>query len=135
MVVRPFLPLLGLLLVRFAIGPIAYAAGTPGGLFSPLLVVGAAFGAACGSPLQTWAPTLRPDATAMAVVGMAGLFAATVRAPITGMALALELSAVSTLFVPMLATCSVAAAIPSLLGSPPIYDALRERARRLQHPG
>src|SRR5208283_3074264 len=26
--------LLGLLLVRFAIGPIAYAAGTPGGLFS-----------------------------------------------------------------------------------------------------
>jgi chloride channel protein, CIC family len=117
--------------VRFAVGPLAYAAQTPGGLFAPMLVVGATFGATCGIALHALAPSLLPDATALTVVGMAGFFAATVRAPITGMTLALELTAVSTLFVPMLATCSVAAAIPTLMREPPIYDALRERARRL----
>jgi chloride channel protein, CIC family len=122
---------LGLLVVRFAVGPLAYAAQTPGGLFAPMLVVGATFGATCGIALHALAPSLLPDATALTVVGMAGFFAATVRAPITGMTLALELTAVSTLFVPMLATCSVAAAIPTLMREPPIYDALRERARRL----
>jgi CIC family chloride channel protein len=122
--------LVGLLAVRFVAGPFAYAAQTPGGLFAPMLVVGATFGCACGTALHAVVPSLLPDATALTVVGMAGFFAATVRAPVTGMALALELTAVSTLFVPMLATCSVAAAVPTLLGEAPIYDALRSRARR-----
>ena len=122
--------LLGLFVVRFAVGPLSYAAQTPGGLFAPMLVVGATFGGACGAALHGLAPSLLPDATALTMVAMAGFFAATVRAPITGMTLALELTAVSTLFVPMLATCSVAAAIPTLLGDPPIYEALRNRARR-----
>jgi CIC family chloride channel protein len=122
--------LLVLLLVRFFVGPIAYAAQTPGGLFAPMLVVGATFGAAVGTALNALVPSLLPDATALAIVGMAGFFAATVRAPITGIALALELTAVSTLFVPMLATCAVAAAVPALLGNPPIYDALRQRSLR-----
>jgi len=126
--------LLGLLVVRFAVGPIAYAARTPGGLFAPMLVVGATFGAACGTALHAVVPSLLPDATALTVVGMAGFFAATVRAPITAMALALELTAVSSLFVPMLATCAVAAAIPTLMGEPPIYDALRTRARGVTPP-
>jgi chloride channel protein, CIC family len=122
--------LLVLFFIRFAVGPLAYAAQTPGGLFAPMLVVGATFGAACGNALHAVAPSLLPDATALTVVGMAGFFAATVRAPITGMALALELTAVSTLFVPMLATCAVSAAVPALLGDAPIYDMLRDRARR-----
>ena len=119
--------LLGLLVVRFAVGPLAYAAQTPGGLFAPMLIVGAAFGGACGTALHGLVPTLLPDATALMVVGMAAFFAATVRAPITGMTLALELTGVSSLFVPMLAACSVAAAVPTLLGNPPVYDALRSR--------
>jgi chloride channel protein, CIC family len=121
--------LIGLFLVRFTVGPVSYAAQTPGGLFAPMLLVGATFGAACGTVLHSMVPFLLPDARALAIVGMAGFFAATVRAPITAMALALELTAVSTLFVPMLATCAVAAAIPTLLREPAIYDALRERAR------
>jgi chloride channel protein, CIC family len=128
--------LLGLLVIRFAVGPLAYAAQTPGGLFAPMLLVGATFGGACGTALHALLPSLLPDATALTIVGMAGFFAATVRAPITGMALALELTAVSTLFVPMLATCSVAAAIPTLMGAPPIYEGLRNRARKqAQCPG
>jgi CIC family chloride channel protein len=75
-------------------------------------------------------PLLLPDPLALTLVGMAGFFAATVRAPITGMVLALELTGVSTLFVPMLAACGVAAAVPALIGNAPIYDVLRERARR-----
>ena len=61
-----------LFLLRLVMGHASYAAGTPGGLFAPLLVLGAQsgllFGAAClfvfpglGIPVQTFA-----------VVGMAG---------------------------------------------------------------
>jgi CIC family chloride channel protein len=121
--------LLALLVVRFVVGPISYAARTPGGLFAPLLVVGAMLGTVCGTLVHRLAPGQLPDPTALTIVGMAGFFAATVRAPITGVTLTLELTAVSSLFVPMLATCAVAAAVPTLLGDPPIYDALRARAR------
>jgi len=121
--------LLGLLVLRFLLGPLSYAARTPGGLFAPLLVVGGTIGALSGLAAHAVSPWLLPDPRALTLVGMAGFFAATVRAPITGIALALELTGVSTLFVPMLAASSVAAVVPTLLGNPPIYDSLRERAR------
>ena len=38
--------LVALFLVRFVAGPLSYAAGTPGGLFAPLLALGALWGAA-----------------------------------------------------------------------------------------
>jgi len=122
--------LLGILGVRFLLGPLSYAAQTPGGLFAPLLVIGGTVGGLCGLAAHAVSPLLLPDPLALTLVGMAGFFAATVRAPITGMVLALELTGVSTLFVPMLAACGVAAAVPALIGNAPIYDVLRERARR-----
>ncbi len=71
-------PLIGsvavLILARFVLGPVSYASGTPGGLFAPVLLVGAALGAATGgltsprrgscrmrraSPSWEWWPSLR----------------------------------------------------------------------------
>ena len=51
----------------------------------------------------------------------------------SGIALALELTGVSSLFVPMLAA-SVAALVPALLGNSPIYDSLRDRALLEREP-
>jgi chloride channel protein, CIC family len=130
-------PLLGLsvlLVARFALGPLSYAAQTPGGLFAPLLVVGGALGTACGIGVHAIAPEQLRDPAALTLVGMAGFFAATVRAPVTGITLIVELTGVSSLFVPLLATCSVAALVPTLLGNAPIYDTLGQRARRLSGP-
>ena len=65
--------------------------------------------------------------TAYAVVGMAALFTAVVRAPVTGIILAIELTGSFTLLLPMLAACFAAMVVPTLLNEPPIYESLRWR--------
>jgi CIC family chloride channel protein len=113
---------------RLLLGPLSYAPGLPGGLFAPLLVVGAAAGALYGHALEVLLPVLTvvPKA-AYAAVGMGALFVGVVRAPITGIALVVEMTGATTLFIPLLTTCAAAIAVPAMLGDPPIYDALRQR--------
>ena len=50
-----------------------------------------------------------------------------VRAPLTGIVLATEMTADVTLLLPMLGACAMAMLTPTLLKDPPIYDSLRER--------
>ena len=83
--------------LRFALGPISYAARTPGGLFAPLLVLGAQSGLAFGMLCQLWAPEVVSDPKALAVVGMAAFFTAVVRAPLTGIILVTEMTGNFTL--------------------------------------
>ncbi|MGH8616363.1 MAG: H(+)/Cl(-) exchange transporter ClcA [Burkholderiales bacterium] len=116
--------------VRWVLGPLSYAAGTPGGLFSPLLLVGAAFGALFGGVAHALLPALVPQPMMFAVAGMASFFTAVVRAPLTGLILVVEMTATTAAIVPMLAACAGALIVPALLGSPPIYDTLRERMLR-----
>jgi CIC family chloride channel protein len=111
--------------LRFVLGPVSYAARTPGGLFAPLLVLGAQSGLLFGILCQHWVPEAVPDPKALAVVGMAAFFTGTVRAPITGIVLVTEMTANFTLLLPMLAACFAAMLVPTLLGNPPIYDSLR----------
>jgi len=67
-------------------------------------------------------------AVPMAVVGMASFFGASVRAPMTGMVLVLEMTASTAAIVPILAATASAVLVAYLVGSPPIYDSLRERS-------
>jgi chloride channel protein, CIC family len=60
----------GVFLIRFGLGPVSYAAGTPGGLFTPLLVLGAQSGLVLGTLLCRWFPYLAERPAAFAVVGM-----------------------------------------------------------------
>jgi len=46
----------GVFLVRFGLGPVSYAAGTPGGLFAPMLVLGAQSGLVLGTLFCRWFP-------------------------------------------------------------------------------
>jgi chloride channel protein, CIC family len=116
--------------VRFVLGPLSYAAGTPGGLFAPMLVLGAQIGMVFGRLCVQWFPDAAAPPTAYAVVGMTAFFAAVVRAPVTGIALATEMTGCVDLLLPMLAACFGAMVVTNLLGIPPIYDLLRERAER-----
>jgi CIC family chloride channel protein len=113
-------------LLRFGLGAVSYAARAPGGLFAPMLVLGAQSGLAFGILCDRWLPTLTPGATALAVVGMAAFFTAVVRAPVTGIILVTEMTGSFTLFLPMLSACFVAMLVPTLLGNAPIYESLRE---------
>lgn len=115
------------LVVRFCVGPLCYAAGTPGGLFAPLLALGSLLGLAFSALVAVVVPDLGPDfAASMIIVGMSTLFAAVVRAPLTGIALVIEMTAVTTATVPMLLAAGAAVATAALLRSPPVYDSLRE---------
>jgi chloride channel protein, CIC family len=115
------------LLARLALGAVSYAAGTPGGLFAPMLVLGAQLGLLVGILCQQAFPGLAIQPQAFAVVGMAGLFTGVVRAPLTGIVLVIEMTASFTMFLPMLGACFMAMLVPTLLRDPPIYESLRRR--------
>ena len=122
------------LLIRFALGALSYAAATPGGLFAPMLVLGAQLGVLVGAACRLAFPELDVDATAFAVVGMAAFFTGVVQAPITGIVLVTEMTGGFTMLLPMLAACFAAMLVANLLGSAPIYKSLRERTVRHQQP-
>ena len=125
--------MLALFAVRFVLGTVSYAAGTPGGLFAPILVLGAQTGLVFGRVCLDWFPGMAPatgDTSTFAVVGMAAFFVAVVRAPVTGIVLVTEMTASFTLLLPMLTACFTAMIVPLLLRVPPVYDSLGERAAR-----
>jgi len=114
-------------LLRFALGAVSYAAATPGGLFAPMLVLGAQLGLFFGVVCRLALPDAAPDPIAFAVVGMAAFFTGVVQAPVTGIVLVIEMTASFTMFLPMIAACFAAMLVPNLLGSAPIYASLRRQ--------
>ncbi len=119
---------IGILAVRFVAGPLSYSAAGPGGLFAPLLAVGALWGLLfVGCFNAIWPEDVSQLAVPMALVGMAAFFGATVRAPITGMVVVTEMTATTETLVPMMAATAAAVLVAYMVGSPPIYESLRER--------
>lgn len=131
----PFGTLLVILLVRWFLGPLSYSAGTPGGLFAPLLVVGATIGSVLAVGVNTLIPSAGLPVAAFAIVGMSAFFAAVVRSPLTGIVLCVEMTATTAVLVPMLIAAGTAMVVCTMLGSTPIYDVLRERLIRAQGAG
>ncbi|MBE1550508.1 CIC family chloride channel protein [Mycobacterium sp. OAS707] len=119
---------IAILAVRFVAGPLSYSAAVPGGLFAPLLAVGALWGLLfVGGFDAVWPGDATQLAVPMALVGMAAFFGATVRAPVTGMVVVTEMTATTEVLVPMMAATAAAVFVAYLVGSPPIYESLRER--------
>ena len=120
------------LVIRFFAGPLSYAAGTPGGLFAPLLALGALSGLAFIQVIDGLWPGLGPDlALTFVFVGMSTLFAAVVRAPLTGIVLVIEMTAVTSAIIPMIAAGAAAVLTATALRSRPVYDRLREMTGKL----
>jgi len=113
--------------IRFFLGPWSYAAETPGGMFAPLLLLGAAFGGFFGGVAHHFVPGMAITVVDFAIVGMVALFAASVRAPLTGIVLAMEMTGRGDLTLGMLAAALGAMLVAMLLKSPPIYQSLRQR--------
>ncbi len=116
-------------LLRFGLGAVSYAARTPGGLFAPMLVLGAQLGLSFGIICGLAFPELHIQPEGFAIVGMAALFTGVVRAPLTGLVLVTEMTGSVTMLLPMLGACFVAMLVPTLLRDPPIYDSLSEAHR------
>ena len=111
-------------LLHFLLGPVSYATRAPGGLFAPMLTVGAQAGTLFFMLCGNLFPYLNATSQHFAIIGIAAFFASVVRAPITGIILAVELTGSFSLFLPMLGATFAATAIAALLKEPPIYESL-----------
>ncbi len=124
------LTVLAMISVRAVLTLGSYATGAAGGLFSPLLVLGAYMGA-----VASLLPAAGPLLPVCVVLGMAALFTGSIRAPVTGILLMIEMSGCYELILPLLATCLAAEFVAGELGGKPIYTALLDRdlAARAMH--
>lgn len=122
--------LLALVAVRLLTTVASYVSGVPGGIFAPILTLSAATGLALGGLVDAAVPGAGV-AAAFAVAAMGGLFTASVRAPLVGVVLVLELTGAYEALLPALVTCLVAHVTAEWLGGRPIYEQLLERTLRL----
>jgi chloride channel protein, CIC family len=113
--------------VRFLLTTTSYGSSAPGGIFAPLLVLGALIGMSIGQIANSLAPDIVPIPAVFAVVGMAAYFTAIVRAPLTGIMLIVEMTGNYSQMLPLLVSCFCAYAVTELLNDLPIYEALLER--------
>jgi CIC family chloride channel protein len=113
------------LLLIAVLKPLATAScigsGTPGGLFTPTLTVGAAFGALAGRPLQFLGAAV--PAGACALIGATSVLAAATQGPVCAIVLVLELTHhLDTVMVPVMIAVAEAVFVARLLESRSIYS-------------
>ncbi|NDJ58854.1 H(+)/Cl(-) exchange transporter ClcA [Enterobacteriaceae bacterium 4M9] len=106
---------------------LCFASGAPGGIFAPMLALGTLLGTAFGMACAAWFPAYQLDAGTFAIAGMGALFAASVRAPLTGIVLVLEMTDNYQLILPMIITCLGATLLAQFLGGKPLYSSILAR--------
>ena len=119
--------LLLLFIARLLLSIFSYSTGAPGGIFLPMLTLGVIFGMLFGTSMQHYFPDLISHPGVYAIAGMAGIFSATVRAPLTGLVLAIEMTSNYELILPLIVTTVIASVFTALLGNEPIYTTLLKR--------
>ncbi len=127
----PVMVLLILFAARFGTTMISYGSGAPGGIFAPMLALGTLFGMWFGHYAGFYFPGIDIRPESFAVAGMAALFCATVRAPLTGIALTIEMTGNYFLILPLIITCLTATVVAEGLGGKPIYTVLLRRTLNL----
>ncbi len=118
--------LAGLIAAKLVLTVASYATGVPGGLFAPLLVLGSLLGLLVARLLAPF-PVLTVAPPVLASVGMAAILAGSVRAPLTGVVLIVEMTGQYSLLYDLLVAAFVAYLSAELLHDKPIYEALLER--------
>jgi chloride channel protein, CIC family len=117
------------------------ASGIPGGIFTPMLLVGAALGAGWSDVASS---RLASAAGSYALVGMAAATAASIHAPLTAAVMVFELSGDYLIALPLILATVVATTVSKALGDESVYKTeLRKRGvgweltlegRRLSNP-
>ena len=117
---------------KFLFTVFCYGTGVAGGIFLPVLVLGALSGAifaagavAAGILPASLAPTF-------VVFGMAGFFAGSIKAPVTASLFIMEITGSFEHLLAVVCVAAAAAIVNDLTGGRPIYDELYERSRRLR---
>lgn len=95
--------------------------GNSGGVFAPSLFIGAMLGGAMGKLFSAWQPELAGPSGAYALVGMAAVFSACARAPLTAMLIVFEMSNDYALILPLMLTAVTASYLAQYLYPESIY--------------
>ncbi len=119
-----------LFLIRFTLTLLCYGTGVPGGIFAPMLALGTVLGLAASHILQALSSDIYTHPGMLAVAGMGGLFAASVRAPITGIILVVEMTQNYLLILPLMVTCLTSTTVVQLARNAPIYTQLLRRTMK-----
>ena len=119
-----------LLVGKFVFTMICFCSGAPGGIFFPLLVLGALSGGIIGSGACAFLGLPESCMINFLLLGMTGMFSGIVRAPITGIILVAEMSGSLTQFAGLVLVSVVSALTANMLGSKPVYDELLENMLR-----
>lgn len=115
------------LVCKFVFSAVCFGSGAPGGIFFPLLVLGAFIGGAFAMFGVNYLGLDAIYVNNFVLLAMAGYFTAIVRAPLTGIILIFEMTG-SVQQLLSLSVVSIAAYIvAALLKSKPIYESLLER--------
>ena len=103
------------------------ASGVPGGIFTPMLLMGAALGSGW-SHMFGAAGATAPEAGRYALMGMAAATAASIHAPLTAAVMIFELSGDYPIALPLIIAAVVATLVSRAMGSESVYETeLRKR--------
>ena len=119
--------LLFIFIARVITTLLCFSSGAPGGIFAPMLALGTLLGTAFGMAATPLFPAYHLDAGTFAIAGMGALLAASVRAPLTGIVLVLEMTDNYQLILPMIITCLGATLLAQFLGGKPLYSTILQR--------
>lgn len=115
---------------KFLFTMLCFGSGVPGGIFLPMLVLGALSGAVYANLLSGWGWLPSMYMADMVVFGMAAYFSAVVKSPVTGSVLIMEMTGSFQHMLALLAVSLSAYVAADLTGGRPVYDELLERILR-----
>ncbi|MDF2883627.1 MAG: clcA [Clostridiaceae bacterium] len=122
-----------ILIVKFLFTMASFGSGAPGGIFLPLLTIGALIGNTYGVVLMHFFHFDAMYIDNFIILGMAGYFAAVVKSPITGTILITEMTGSFNHLLSLAIVAIISYIVADFLGSKPIYESLLERI--LQNKG
>lgn len=113
---------------KFLFTMLCFGSSVPGGIFLPMLVLGAAGGAVLAKllVLAGWLPAMYY--ADIIVFGMAAYFSSVVKSPVTGSILILEMTGSFQHMLALLVVSLTAYIVSDLTGGKPVYDELLDRA-------
>jgi chloride channel protein, CIC family len=111
-----------LVLLKILATTLSFCSGIPGGMFAPTLFIGAMLGGAVGSVEHLLFPHLTGSIATYALVGMGVLFAGFLRAPMTSVFMALEVSGDYSIILPVLVANTFSYLISRRLQRVPILE-------------
>ncbi len=103
---------------------VSFVSGTPGGMFAPVMFIGAMFGAAIGGAQHALFPHMAWSPGTYALVGIGVLFAGFLRVPMTSVFMVLEVSGNYSIILPVIVANTFAYVISRTLQPAAIFDVL-----------